>query len=155
MDGLFFPRLRLFFFFKCNEAILLQIPILLQPLSDGVSCMNKVDWKGGVAFKARILWLMWGDVNYLFNFSSKLCEPIVRDDHEQEDNLDDRSSGPGVTAGGVWDEIKKTSKLLLKSSLVFSVMYRGRGHESGVENSERIRVVIISEMVVSSPFSDT
>lgn len=40
------------------------------------------------------------------------------------------------------------SKLLLKSPLVFSVMYKRRGHQSGVRNSERTGVVIILEMGV-------
>lgn len=72
----------------------------------------------------------------------QIKNPIIRDDHEQGDNLEDGSSGPGVTAGRVQDEIKN-SKLLLKSTLVFSVMYRRRGHQSDAENSEQTGMVII------------
>ncbi len=36
--------------------------------------------------------------------------PIIRDHNEREDNLDDRGSGPEVTAGRVRDEIKNSKR---------------------------------------------
>lgn len=83
----------------------------------------------------------------------QIKNPIIRDDHEQGDNLEDRSLG-SLHTGRVQDEIKN-SQLLLKSTLVFSVMYRRRGHQSDVENSERTGMVIISEMGVRALHSQT
>lgn len=68
---------------------------------------------------------MRGDVNYLFNFRLKVPS-IIRDDREPKDNVvGDRRSGDRVTSGIVQDNRKRTacSKLLLKSTLVFPVMY--------------------------------
>lgn len=68
---------------------------------------------------------MWGDVNYLFNFRLKVPS-IIRDDREPKDNVvGDRRSGDRVTSGIVQDNRKRTAccKLLLKSTLVFPVMY--------------------------------
>lgn len=89
----------------------------------------------------RVWWLMWGDVSYLSNFWLKtpLSEIIV--------------SGKTIwmtaaAAGRVRDEITENRKLLLKSTLVLSVMCRRRGHQSDVERTQSRQLE--SE---SSPFS--
>lgn len=107
------------------------------------SVMHEQGWLTGRSRiqSKRVWWLMWGEVNYLSNFWLKtpLSEIIV--------------SGKTIwmtaaAAGRVRDEITENRKLLLKSTLVLSVMCRRRGHQSDVERTQSIQLE--SE---SSPFS--
>lgn len=90
-----------------------------------------------------------GRCGIFVQFQIKIVHPLQEMILERKTIWMTEAVGPGSLETGC--KIKHTkkalhSKLSLKSTLVFSVMYRRRGHQSDVQNSEGTGVVIILDV---------